>query len=198
VVEQIVKQRVVGAVVLVALAVIFIPALLEGPDHEPAPEALDIPASMNDLREGSIEPLEPVQQTLIVPPEAVTTVVIEAPTPGAQQASAAVPEAEPVEAEVPAAAPVAQPQSPATIAATPAAGGWVVQVGAFGQEANAMGLRDRLRKAGFAAFVEKVTLATGSLYRVRVGPETERADAEALQQQLAKNTGLKGKLMSHP
>ena len=41
--EQQLKQRLIGAVVLVSLAVIFIPVILEGPDDEWVPRTHDIP-----------------------------------------------------------------------------------------------------------------------------------------------------------
>ena len=41
--EQILKQRLIGAVVLVSLAVIFIPIILEGPDDEWTPRSHSLP-----------------------------------------------------------------------------------------------------------------------------------------------------------
>jgi rare lipoprotein A len=53
---------------------------------------------------------------------------------------------------------------------------WWVQIGAFGDESNAERARDALRDAG-----EKVVVSEtpGELHRVRVGPFTERAEADA-------------------
>ncbi len=77
--------------------------------------------------------------------------------------------------------------------ATPARG-FMVQVGAFGQEANAIGLRDRLRSAGFSAHV----VSTGSRYRVLVGPALSRATAESTQRKLKSDMNLSGIVVSHP
>lgn len=212
--EHTVKQRVVGAVVLVALAVIFIPVFLEGPEEQGAPRDLELPQEMEDLREGRIEPLEPLE----LPPETVTTVVIEGSGEKTSEAGAVeepapmepqpavkpeAPEpAAPVADSGPDAAPEAEPEpSPAAAAAPSEAApksGWAVQVGAFGSQDNAIALRDRLRKAGFTAYVEKAQLASGTLYRVRIGPEIERADADALLEKLTRETGVKGKVMPHP
>ena len=41
--EQTLKQRLIGAIVLVSLAVIFIPIILEGPDDEWTPRRHSIP-----------------------------------------------------------------------------------------------------------------------------------------------------------
>lgn len=214
--DNLVKQRVVGAVVLVALAVIFIPILLEGPDDDAGPRSLDLPQPIEEMREGRIEPMEPV---LVVPPEPVTTVVIGedgTATLAPDDATAAVPEppaaevAPESEAEIPSsaeappqadAAPVPQPEA-APLApdskAAPATAGWVVQVGAFGQEANAIALRDRLRKAGYTAFVERVVVDAKTVYRVRVGPYVERSAAEAELTGLARDSGLQVRVMPHP
>lgn len=213
--DNLVKQRVVGAVVLVALAVIFIPILLEGPDDDAGPRSLDLPQPIEEMREGRIEPMEPV---LVVPPEPVTTVVIGedgTATLAPDDTTAAVPEAstseavpEP-EAEAPSpaeaapqadAAPEPEPEAAPQASNTPApaTAGWAVQVGAFGQEANAIALRDRLRKAGHTAFVERVVVDAKAVYRVRVGPYVERSAAEAELTGLARDSGLQVRVMPHP
>ncbi|HEY9150521.1 MAG TPA: SPOR domain-containing protein [Gammaproteobacteria bacterium] len=213
--DNLVKQRVVGAVVLVALAVIFIPILLEGPDDDAGPRSLDLPQPIEEMREGRIEPMEPV---LVVPPDPVTTVVIgeDGTATMAPDTTVAVPEAPATEvapesgAETPspaAAAPQADtapepqpdtaPQARDTPSA-PATAGWVVQVGAFGQEANAIALRDRLRKAGYTAFVERVVVDAKTVYRVRVGPYVERSAAEAELAGLGRDSGLQVRVMPHP
>jgi DedD protein len=215
-VDNLVKQRVVGAVVLVALAVIFIPILLEGPDDDAGPRSLDLPQPIEEMREDRIEPMEPV---LVVPPDPVTTVVIGedgTATTAPDDATAAVPEtpateaAPESEAETPspaAAAPQAdtapEPQPDAAPPAhdtppAPVTAGWVVQVGAFGQEANAIALRDRLRKAGYTAFVERVVVDAKTVYRVRVGPYVERSAAEAELMGLGRESGLQVRVMPHP
>ena len=57
---------------------------------------------------------------------------------------------------------------------------WVVQVGSFSQEKSADDLVARLRLANLNAFSEKVTSATGTAYKVRIGPELDRDKAAQL------------------
>lgn len=65
--------------------------------------------------------------------------------------------------------------------ATPeAAGGWAVQVGSFSSENNAQRLATRLREAGFDVYVTPFRQSGRELYRVRVGPVAGRAAAERL------------------
>jgi DedD protein len=57
---------------------------------------------------------------------------------------------------------------------------WVVQVGSFSNTKSAGDLVAKLRHAGLSAFSEKVTSATGTVYKVRIGPELDREKATEL------------------
>lgn len=59
--------------------------------------------------------------------------------------------------------------------------GYVVQLGAFREEAHARALAARLTRAGFACTVTRIEAADGTrLYRVRLTPALSRHDAELL------------------
>lgn len=92
-----------------------------------------------------------------------------------------------------AAKPVAVPTAPAASSV-----GFAVQLGAFGQATEANALRDKVRAAGFSAFVEQVRTDKGTLNRVRVGPVANRAEAENLKAQVASKVGLAGMVRPHP
>lgn len=81
----------------------------------------------------------------------------------------------------------ARPDAPASLPAN-RAGAFAVQLGAFKAADEANKLRDRLRGAGFAAFVDKVNADGATLWRVRAGPEVDRAAADKLR------AGIKDKL----
>ncbi len=57
---------------------------------------------------------------------------------------------------------------------------WVVQVGSFKNPQSAQDLVAKLRLSGLSAFSEKVTSATGTAYKVRIGPELDREKAAEL------------------
>lgn len=98
-----------------------------------------------------------------------------------------------------AAASAPPPASAAAGAARPASPtGWAVQVAALKSEAEATAQRDKLRGAGFAAFVDPVRTEDGTLYRVRVGPEAVRAGAEKLRDALKQQFALDGMVVTHP
>lgn len=100
-------------------------------------------------------------------------------------------------ASSPPAAPAAGEKAPGT---APPAGlhAWVVQVASLTSESAAEALRGRLRKAGFAAFVERVRMEGRVLFRVRVGPELKRAQAQALLERLRKEQHLRGIVLAYP
>lgn len=76
--------------------------------------------------------------------------------------------------------------------------GFVVQLGAFGKTEDAQALRDRVRKAGFPAFSEGVDTENGRLYRVRVGPEVDKASAERLRARIKAELALDGLVVAFP
>ncbi|WP_313495234.1 SPOR domain-containing protein, partial [Stenotrophomonas sp.] len=133
--------------------------------------------------------------TEALPPEPAKPVVA-APKP--EPKPAAKPEAPKPEPARPVAATPAKPA--VTTPAAPAASGvgFAVQLGAFGQAADANALRDRARAAGFSAFVEQVRTDNGVLNRVRVGPVASRDQAEQLKAQVAAKVGVAGMVRPHP
>ncbi len=201
------KQRLVGAVVLVSLAVIIIPMLLPGEGSYTRQQPVSTIPAEPDYRFAPLPeppPAPPVAQAPPVPVEALPAPVVEEPakpeTPAVTgEKSATRPIAEPVtkpDLPVDAATPK---QSAVSKAGDGQATGWVVQVGSFSNARNARALRDRLRTQGRAAFVEAVKDTHGKpVYRVRVGPELRRDLAEKLQQRLARDAGLKGIVLRYP
>lgn len=91
--------------------------------------------------------------------------------------------------------------TPAAAAAPAASGrpaGWAVQVGAYQDAGDAEAQRDKLRGAGFSAYVDTVRTEKGTLHRVRIGPELKRANADAVRAALKAKLGIDGMVVSHP
>jgi DedD protein len=193
--EQGLKERLVGAAVLVAIAVWLVPWVLDGPESgiETQANSLQLPSAeepmpmrTQTLRLGG-DP-EPAAEVALAPPveakapaaEPVTPVA-EPPAPTAA-ADEAVEEPEPA---VVAAAPAPARAAPAAAAPAPpkpeptAAGDWTVQLGSFGEEANARRLAQRAGTFGYKAEVSSYRSGGRTLYRVRVGPQATRAAADA-------------------
>lgn len=86
--------------------------------------------------------------------------------------------------------------APASTLAPARAGAWAVQLGALKAEADANKLRDRLRNAGFASFVDKVDTDGATLWRVRAGPEVDRAAADKLRANIRERMKIEGIIVS--
>ncbi|KAB2901566.1 MAG: hypothetical protein F9K31_01375 [Dokdonella sp.] len=89
----------------------------------------------------------------------------------------------------------AKADTPATLAAN-RAGAYVVQLGAFKAAEDANKLRERLRGAGFAAFVDSVNADGVTLWRVRAGPEVDRPAAEKLRAGIKDRLKLDGMIVT--
>jgi DedD protein len=202
--DQGLKERLVGAAVLIAIAVWLIPWVLDGPEApiESGRSSLQLPAAeepmpmrTQTLRLGDVPESAPA--TAAAPPPATEREpVAAAELPSFEDAeSAPVAESEPDEAPVvaavrpepqpePARAAVAPPAAAPAPAATPpkpapAAGDWTVQLGSFGEEANARRVAQRAQTVGHKAEVSPIRSNGRTLYRVRVTPARSRAEADA-------------------
>ena len=186
------KQRIIGALVLVVAAVIFLPMLLSGQDETERVE-VQVPAEpVTDESEMAITrpptlpepapvPRIPEPETLPATPEPVPEVAaIEPP------ASAVTPE--PVEA-----AAEAEP-APAAVAIE---GGWVVQQGSFSSQSNAEGLRKTLVDQGYNAYVRSAQVDGKTIVRVYVGPLATRDAATRIRDELERRHENKGMVVAY-
>jgi DedD protein len=78
------------------------------------------------------------------------------------------------------------------------AGGWAVQLAAMSSQTDANALRDKLRANGFDGFVDSVQAGGKKLWRVRAGPQTQRADAQRVHDQVKAKLGIDGNVVSVP
>ena len=204
------KQRMVGALVLVALAVIFLPMLFSRQDEQrqvtvDAPAAPQAPAVAQiqmetvAVPEPQVLPQEPVPSDDEVAEQAAPA----APIASAAPVPAPAPVAKPV-APTPAPAPVVKPitapaQPIAALSAKPDttqsrvdANGlsvsWSVQLASLSSRASAESLQKTLRSQGYNAYIRS---ADGK-NRVFVGPLIERAEADRLRDLLSRQQNLKG------
>jgi len=74
---------------------------------------------------------------------------------------------------------------------------WVVQAGSFREEVNALAVRDRLRRAGYPSFVTESD-SGGAVYRVRVGPMIDQARADLTRDKGEKLLGRGAIVVSYP
>ena len=213
------KQRIIGALVLISLAVIFVPMIFDEPHSErrttpitipeepPFPE-VDMPAGPDSER-----------QDYGLSPEPVTTSAADsASSPGfrmiegddvqgsessATSESASTQEEPELTSETQPELQAAE-QQPVEPEATETAdsaekaeftrsleGAWVVQLGSFGNEDNARRLRDKVLAMGLGAHLQQFTRGDSTLTRVFSGPFVNRAEADKAKSVLDKEFGLK-------
>lgn len=101
-------------------------------------------------------------------------------------------------ASAPVTAKAAAPVATATAATAPKAGGWAVQVAALGSQADANAMRDKLRASGFDGYVSSVQVGGKQLWQVRAGPQTQRADAQRVRDQINAKLGIDGVVRQVP
>ncbi|NBB11676.1 SPOR domain-containing protein [Pseudomonas sp. SLFW] len=209
------KQRMVGALVLIAIAVIFLPMLfsrqdearhvqVDAPAAPQAPAAAQIKVDPVAVPEQQPLPQEPVpsdeelaQPTQPVNQQPPSMPIAPAPTkpaPQSKPAPAAKPAA-PAPAPAPAKATVPAPAAPPALAqdtnrvdANGLSITWAVQVASLSNRANADALQKTLRTQGYNAYIR----TSDGVNRVFVGPLIERAEADRLRDQLDKQQKLKG------
>ena len=179
------RQRMVGALVLVALAVIFLPMLFSRED-EPQRVVVDAPAMPQAPAMPSAE-LDPVSvpQVQDLPQEPVPGAGLEASAPVVEAPAVAV--TEPAATKPAAAADVA-PVPVSRLDANGLAVSWSVQLASLSSRASAESLQQTLRGKGYNAYIRNVD----GMNRVFVGPVIERAEADRLRDQLTRLQKLNG------
>ncbi|APZ42950.1 SPOR domain-containing protein [Acidihalobacter ferrooxydans] len=245
------QHRLIGAAVIIALAVIFLPMLLTGGGSTgkismkmqipPEPSysfngAAQPPATAQTVAVTPVKVIPTPAPTTAAPPVSVSSTA-RAPSPAAPQSVAPAPtviepkitlpptpvkntppaptravgtststsapstpppaSTRPKSAITPHVTPPAAPppaQNRVTALGKPVTPAWVVQVASFTQESAAIALRDRLRKDGFSAYLDRFydTARKTQYYRVRVGPRLAYAEAQKQLKKIAQAVRLKG------
>jgi DedD protein len=202
--EQNIKNRLVGIIVIFALAVIFLPMILDGsgvrkdkfevvipplPEVESNPE-FDTKIVELNARVDAVPELEQrfvdevssdnqVKRNTVADETATTLALDSAPEPEA----AAVAEA--------------KQEAPAE---TSKSGGdsFVLQVGSYRDRGKALAQRDRLRKSNIAAvFIEQFEVDGKPSYRVRLGPFINREQARVAQNKIKAKHDIDGIIMKY-
>lgn len=193
--NQAMRQRLLGLLVLVALASVMLPLLLDFGGHAPIdtrsriPPAPEIPP--HPLTDAG--PAAPGTPEAPPPPAAPQGQLFQlAPGDGAAGGSPATPgaAAPPTGAAAKGLPAKSLPEEPHLDAkGLPAS--WVLQAGAFQDKANAEELRDRLLQGGHHAFVQTSTVGGKATHRVFVGPKMTREQLVAEQTVLQRKFGVK-------
>lgn len=140
------------------------PAAAAAPEaNEPAPVALPVPAPQGPAESAALVAAVPATGGVVKPPVEPAPAAVAAPPPAAP-------------------APVAAAAS-SSVAVVPAET-YYVQIGVFENKTSARNLERKLRDKQFKPVVDEIQRSGKTLYRVRVGPEPDRAAANALRARL--------------
>ncbi|MGY2202547.1 SPOR domain-containing protein [Pseudomonas gingeri] len=209
------KQRMVGALVLVALAVIFLPMLFSRQDEQrqvrvdppAAPQAPAVPQVQVEpvaVPEPQSLPQEPVpeeeDEVAAKPVPAPSMPIAPAPTAKPAASVVATKPVAPAPAPKPAAAPAQTPAQ--AVAVAPAKLdttqnrvdpnglpiSWSVQLASLSSRESAESLQKNLRSQGYNAYIR----SSDGKNRVFVGPLIERAEADRLRDLLGRQQKLNG------
>lgn len=183
------KQRLVGASVLIALAVIFLPSFFqqaerveintrsqipEAPSIEPIvinkpikPAGVVVPAASELFQPGPqpIENTEFVESTTLAATESTLDVVAKVPKVDAELNSQGVPL------------------------------GWVIQVASFKSKVSAENFVTTLSKGNDRAYFKSAKTSQGQFYRVYLGPLIDKNQAIARQLEIDKTHKVKSQLL---
>lgn len=198
------KQRIVGAIVLLCLALIFLPIIFDGDGSYQVPISSRIPEPP------VVQPMpDPMPTRPVIINEPVNTTITQDDTLVAEDLPAetvaddslaeseAAPEAVAPEDQTPAEVAVVESQ-PAFTRETPTLNadglpeGWSVRLGAFSDASNASALLQRLQDSGYKAYSRNASNDQGELTVIYVGPWLERAMADDYLDELRAQFQLSG------
>ncbi|MEN0038716.1 MAG: SPOR domain-containing protein [Cellvibrio sp.] len=190
-----VKHRLIGAAVLAAIAVLFLPSFFKDRQQYQVDTSSHIPGRPSITAVGFNEPKRPdgiesapAPETMFVPDESEAVSVTQIPP-----AEEVAPTAE--VAAIASSAHAVSSKSVSSVAAVPElplnAQGlpdtWVIQVASLSAQEGANKLRDQLQAEGHKAYVRAVPSANATIYRVFIGPKQDKAQAIAIKTQLDKH-----------
>ncbi|MGO4894073.1 SPOR domain-containing protein [Flavobacterium sp. W21_SRS_FM6] len=194
------QNRLVGTVILVAIAVIFLPDLLDGKKESKQDLFVELPTKPSikkvlapesfdtqKVQLSASRQIEIINESAVDEPE-----VSSSPVEIQQQVS-------PKEAEITglsdessslAKETVVDNEQPKSLASA----GWVVQLGSFRHQKNVRELLTKLEQSGYRAFSRPVQTSSGLLTKVFVGPELQKDKLEKVLPHLKEITALQGRV----
>ncbi len=192
--EQNIKNRLVGIIVIFALAVIFLPMILDGSGMRkekfeiviPPPPVVDSNSQFDSKiieLNARAEAIPELEQKFV---DEVSSENRVKRTPVTQQKQESEPESTPAPAIA-----VVKPDKVGGIS-------WVLQVGSFQDRNKALVQRDRLRKSNIAAvFIEQFNVNNKPSYRVRLGPFINREQTRVAQNKIKAKHDIDGIIMKY-
>jgi DedD protein len=180
------KHRLIGAAILTAVAVIFLPSFFKEKQADPISTKSQIPTRPSiapveftaPQPVANIEPA-PSPETMFIPDDTAT--VTQAATPATSASQTPAPQMPAPASKESTTQPSAMPLN-----AQGLPDAWVVQVGSFSSKEAANKMRDSLQADGIKAYVRTIPNGSSAISRVYIGPKLNKAQAQAIKMQMDK------------
>lgn len=205
------QNRLVGAVVLVAVGVIFLPTLFDGDKKYNEDQFASIPLVPKPGDEQDIESIAPIEQTTTpsTPSEGASEAMISEAVTWVEQPQVSTPEVS--EPQVAPSTPVVEPPkvvnppveppttSPPAVPETTAPKGeaWVVQLGALKNAAKVEEIIAKMHLSGYPVYTVPARPVSGKVTRIYIGPNASKAELQAMLPRLKELTGLQGEVRAY-
>ncbi len=205
------QNRLVGAVVLVAVGVIFLPTLFDGDKKYNEDQFASIPLVPKPGDEQDIESIAPIEQTTTpsTPSEGASEAMISEAVTGGEQPQVSTPEVS--EPQVAPSTPVVEPPKvvnppveppttpPPAVPETTAPKGeaWVVQLGALKNAAKVEEIIAKMHLSGYPVYTVPARPVSGKVTRIYIGPNASKAELQAMLPRLKELTGLQGEVRAY-
>ncbi|WP_279245667.1 SPOR domain-containing protein [Candidatus Litorirhabdus singularis] len=177
--NDVLKQRLVGALVIIVLGVIFWPVIFVTPELEPVDRSSQVPA-IPALARRDLPAPKPLQGLPKARYSEEVAVSVKPAAPKEKPAVVGKPIDKPKTTVKPARVdkPVAKPAEKASpsLDAEGIPVAWTLQVVTVGSQEKAEKLTVRLIGMGYKAYIKSLRRDSGTLYRVYVGPKFAQAD----------------------
>nr|WP_282744738.1 cell division protein DedD [Proteus columbae] len=200
---------------MVAVGVIFLPALLDGDKKYNEDQFASIPLVPKPGDEQEIESIAPIEQTAVpsTPSEGASEGMISEAVTGMEQSVVTTPEppavvpVQPSEqqpqqppTQVPPAVvtpPVQPPAPPVQETKPPKGEAWVVQLGALKNAAKVEEIIAKMHFSGYPVYTIPARPVSGQVTRIYIGPSASKSELQAILPHLKELTGLQGEVRAY-
>ena len=199
--NSLLRQRLVGTLVLVALGVVFWPIIFVQPPEQAPMELKPIPPRPSFATEPLPKPTSPEAKVRAeVPPPEIdevaqaradeATVLENDEPPESLETLTPAAEVRPPE-------PRSEPPEPPKLDPAGFPVGWVLQVATVGTEDRAEELTQQLVAKGYPAFTQFIERNGKSLWRVRIGPKLEKAQFREIKEEVDRVIGVESMVIRY-
>jgi DedD protein len=206
------QNRLVGTIILVAIAVIFLPDLLDGKKQSKRNLFVELPKkpSMSAVQAPDALDTDKVKEAATRQVEVISERALDDPISTSETTNTEQNQTNDVQVVDEYAPSVAkekslnEQQAPSNLGQQTvveqdtekllSSAGWVVQLGSFRHQKNVQELLNLLEKAGYRAFSRPVKTNSGTLTKVFVGPDLEKRNLEEALSHLKELTKLQGRV----